>query len=176
MISRNDVFRIGTLGKPHGVKGELSFHFDDDVFDRVDAEYLFVEIEGLLIPFFMDEYRFRSDETALMTFSGIDTEEKAAELTGCDVYFPRSLADNDDTTETVSKAEIIGYTIINVSDGKAVGTVEAVDDSTLNALLEVTTEDGRELLLPVSEELISDIDKGKHTLTMTIPEGLLSLG
>ena len=107
MIKREDVFKIGRLGKPHGVKGEISFQFDDDVFDRVDADYLFVEIEGLLVPFFMEEYRFRSDDVALMTFEGIDTEEKAEELTGCDVYFPRSLADDNDK-ETVSKAEIIG--------------------------------------------------------------------
>ena len=37
---RDDVFKIGRLGKTHGVKGELSFHFTDDVFDRVDADYI----------------------------------------------------------------------------------------------------------------------------------------
>lgn len=40
MIRHEDVYRIGRIGKPHGVGGELSFMFDDDVFDRCDAEYL----------------------------------------------------------------------------------------------------------------------------------------
>ena len=44
MITLNDVYRIGTLGKPHGVKGEIAFPFDDDVFDREDADYLFIQI------------------------------------------------------------------------------------------------------------------------------------
>ncbi|MDY3103734.1 MAG: 16S rRNA processing protein RimM, partial [Prevotella sp.] len=36
MIKEEDVYRIGKIGKPHGVKGELSFHFTDDVFDRTE--------------------------------------------------------------------------------------------------------------------------------------------
>ena len=38
MINQEDVFQIGRLGKAHGVKGEITMHVDDDVFDRVDAE------------------------------------------------------------------------------------------------------------------------------------------
>ena len=173
MIKREDVFKIGRLGKPHGVKGEISFQFDDDVFDRVDADYLFVEIEGLLVPFFMEEYRFRSDDVALMTFEGIDTEEKAEELTGCDVYFPRSLAADDDK-ETVSKAEIIGYKVIDAESGKTVGSISAVDDSTVNLLFDVNTGND-DILIPASPELIKDIDRKAHTITLSIPDGLLSL-
>ena len=39
MITPEDVFQIGRLGRPHGVKGEITFQISDDVFDRVDAEY-----------------------------------------------------------------------------------------------------------------------------------------
>ena len=48
MIRHEDVYRIGRIGKPHGVGGELSFMFDDDVFDRCDAEYLVLDIDGIL--------------------------------------------------------------------------------------------------------------------------------
>lgn len=172
MIRREDVFRIGVIGKPHGVRGEVAFHFDDDIFDRADADYLFLEVDGLLVPFFIDEYRFRSDDTALMTFSGIDTEEKAAELTGCGVYVPRSLA-GDEADGPVSRAEIIGFTVVDNADGRHVGTVKAVDDSTMNTLFEVTTKDGQDILLPVSEELIKDVDRQGRTITLIIPEGLI---
>ena len=36
MIREDDVYKIGRLGKPHGVKGEITFMFDDDIFDRTD--------------------------------------------------------------------------------------------------------------------------------------------
>ena len=90
MIKRDDVYKIGTIGKSHGVKGEVSLYFDDDVFDRVDADYLFLDIDGILVPFFFEEYRFRSNETALVKFEGIDTQEQARNITGCGVFFPRS--------------------------------------------------------------------------------------
>ena len=86
MITLNDVYRIGTLGKPHGVKGEIAFSFEDDVFDREEADCLFIMIDGLLVPFFIEEYRFSSDVMALMKFEGIDSLEQAMSLTGCEVY------------------------------------------------------------------------------------------
>ena len=71
MIKQEEVYRIGRLGKAHGVKGEVSFMFDDDIFDRVDADYLVLDIDGILVPFFIEEYRFRSDTVALMKFEDI---------------------------------------------------------------------------------------------------------
>lgn len=169
-----ETFRIGTLGKPHGVRGELSFHFDDDVFDRVDADFLFVEIDGLPVPFFLEEYRFRSDEVALVKFDSIDTEEQAAGLTGCAVLFPRDLVDDDSEDATVSKAEIIGFEVIDAADGKSVGRIEAVDDSTVNTLFDVATSGGS-VLIPASHELITAIDRQARTITLSIPQGLLTL-
>ena len=54
MIKREDVYKIGRLGKAHGVKGEVSFQFTDDIFDSVDAEYLVLDVDGILVPFFME--------------------------------------------------------------------------------------------------------------------------
>ena len=96
MIKQEEVYRIGRIGKTHGVKGELSFLFDDDVFDRVDCDYLVLDVDGILVPFFIEEYRFKSDSNAIVKFCDVDTQPRAAELTGCDVYFPRALADEDD--------------------------------------------------------------------------------
>ena len=53
MIREQEVYRIGKIGKPHGINGELTFYFEDDVFDRVETEYLVLDIEGILVPFFM---------------------------------------------------------------------------------------------------------------------------
>ena len=70
MIRREDVYKIGKLGKTHGVRGEISFLFDDDVFDRTDADYLVFDIDGILVPFFLEEYRFKNDSNALLKLDG----------------------------------------------------------------------------------------------------------
>ena len=169
MIKKEEVYKIGRIGKAHGVKGEVSFMFDDDVFDRVDADYLILELDGILVPFFMEEYRFRSDSTALVKFEDIDTQDRARELTNCDVYFPRQLADDDE--EELSWTFLVGFSIIDNQSDTVVGTIASIDDSTANILFEL--EDGR--LIPASEELITDIDNNKKTITIDLPEGILDL-
>ncbi|MBQ7420089.1 MAG: 16S rRNA processing protein RimM [Prevotella sp.] len=168
MIRQEEVYKIGRLGKTHGVKGEISFQFDDDIFDRTDADFLVLEIDGILVPFFMEEYRFRSDSLALVKFCDIDTQQRAAELTGCDVYFLRSLAEEDDTPTLNS---LVGFDLVDAKGGKKVGTIAAIDDSTANVLFEL--EDGQ--LVPATDDLITQIDVHKKTIIMQIPEGLLDI-
>ncbi|MDO4171642.1 MAG: ribosome maturation factor RimM [Prevotellaceae bacterium] len=170
MIRREDVYRIGCIGKAHGIKGEVSVQVSDDVFDRVDAEYLVLELDGIMVPFFMEEYRFKTDETVLVKFEGVDTQERARELTGTEVYFPRELADEADDGE-LSYAQLVGYTLKDNADGIAVGVIAAVDEQTMNIMFELA--DGR--LLPASEELIVSIDTEEKVITMIIPEGILDL-
>jgi len=169
MIREEEVYKIGRLGKTHGVKGEVSFLFDDDVFDRVDADYLVLMVDGILVPFFMEEYRFRSDTTAIVKFCDIDTQERARELTGCDVYFPRKLTESDEGN--MSWAEIVGYSIVDANTGRTVGKIASIDDATINILF--CLEDGT--LIPASEELITAIDQENRIITIDIPEGLLEL-
>ena len=173
-VTEDDMFCIGRLGKPHGVRGELGFQFDDDIFDRVDADYVFVKIDGLLVPFFMEEYRFRSNETALMKFEGIDDADTAAELTGCDVFFPRSMAD-DAPDDEVSVAEIIGYDVVDANSGQRVGAITRIDYATMNTLFEVETPDGRLVDLPANAELVKDISRQTRTVTLVIPDGVMDL-
>ena len=164
------VYKIGVIGKAHGIKGELSIQIDDDIFDRVDAEYLVLKLDGIFVPFFMEEYRFKSDSVALVKFEGVDTQERARELTGVEVYFPRELAEQDEEAE-LSYAALVGYTLIDNSSGNPVGTIAYVDEQTINIMFEL--EDGR--LIPASEELIVDVDQKNRTIILDIPEGILDL-
>ena len=169
MIKREEVFKIGRLGKTHGVKGEISFLFDDDVFDRTDADYLILDIDGILVPFFIEEYRFKTDNNALMKFDGIDTQEHARELTGCDVFFPRTKTVEDEAS--ISWTELVGYSLIDSNSGKTIGEIASIDDATINILFELT--DGK--LIPASDELIQHIDTKQHHIEINLPEGILEL-
>ena len=169
MIRPEEVYRIGRLGKAHGVKGEVSFQFEDDIFDRMDADYLVLDMDGILVPFFMEEYRFRSDSLALVKFCDVNSQERASELTGCDVFFPRTLVEEDD--EQLSLASLVGFDIVEADNNKKVGVIAAIDDSTANVLFEL--EDGR--LLPATDNLITEINTKERTIKMEIPKGLLEL-
>lgn len=169
MIKKEEVFKIGRLGKAHGVKGEVSFHFDDDIFDRVECEYLVLEIDGILVPFFMEEYRFRNGYLAFVKFRDVDTQERASELTGCDVYFPRDLAAAEDEMPILSM--LVGFSIVDAATNKSIGVIEDVNDQTANILFEL--DNGA--LIPASDELIMHIDTEHEEIVMNIPEGLLEI-
>ena len=173
MIRRDDVYKIGKLGKPHGVKGEITFAITDDVLDRVDADYLVLDIDGILVPFYLEEYRFKNDDNVLVKFEDIDTQEQVRAYTGCEVYFPRHLSDSDE--ENMSWAEIIGFQLVDAVSGRVVGTIDHVNDSTLNLLFEITSPEGEALLIPANNDLIEEVDIEKKMIRMAIPEGLLEL-
>lgn len=168
MIREEDVYKIGVIGKTHGVKGELNFTFTDDVFDRVDADYLILRIDGILVPFFIDEYRFRSDDRALLILHDIDTNEKAQNLVGTEVFFPYSLSDKQ-KDEVISFNDLIGFTI----DG--IGIVTGIDDYTENILFEVKRNDGKQILIPAVEEFVENVDYEKKIIKVQLPEGLVEL-
>lgn len=170
MIKQDDVYKIGRIGKPHGIKGELTMMVEDDVFDRVEGEYLILLIDGILVPFFIEDYRFRSEQSALVKFCDIDTQERASELTGCDVFFPRSLSDSDDT-DTLTWQEAIGYQVADDNSGKTLGTISYIDTSTANTLIEL----GNGMLIPAAYEIIKDINTEQRLITMSLPEGLMEI-
>lgn len=173
MITQDEVYKIGRIGKPHGIQGEVHFLFDDDVFDRVESDYLILDIDGILVPFFMEEYRFRGESSALVKFCDIDTQDKARELTNCDVYFPYSLTDED--PENIRWTQIIGFNLVDTRTRQNIGSVIGIDDNTMNILFEVETPDKKIILVPANEELIEEVNTDNKYISIQVPEGLLDL-
>jgi len=172
MIKREEVYKIGILNKPHGIHGELSFTFTDDIFDRAEAEYLICLLDGILVPFFLEEYRFRSDTTALVKLEGVDTAERARMFTNTEVYFPIRHATKAGP-KVLSWDFFVGFRIEEIHHGK-LGEVVYVDTATINTLFAVDYQ-GEEILIPAQEDFIVDIDSKHKVITMSLPEGLLAL-
>lgn len=171
MIKPQEVIKIGKVTKTHGVSGELSCTFINDIFGDDDAPYLVADIDGIFVPFFIEEYRFKSDVTALVKFEDMDDSESAKLLLGRELYFPMKYITE---SQPMNCGEgILGYKIY--SDGKLIGTIEGVDDSTANILFSVITESGEELLIPATDDFVEEIDDEKREITMNLPDGLLDM-
>lgn len=170
MIKEEEVYKIGIINKPHGIHGELSFTFDDDIFDRVDADYIVCLMDGILVPFFIESYRFRSDSSALIKLEGVDNEQQARRFTNTEVFFPKKHAEGTED-EDLTWAYFTGFIIKDVKEGK-IGKVTDVDDSTINTLF-VVDQDGKELLIPAQEDFIVNLDREARIITMDLPSGLI---
>lgn len=173
MIRREDVYKIGQIAKTHGLKGEVVFHFVDDIFDKVDSDYLICDMDDILVPFFIEEYRFRSDSSALVKFEDIDTADAALRLRGVDVYFEKKYAIEADEDE-MSLNYFIGFSMIE-ANGDEIGKIVDIDDNTDNWLFVVERPDGSEVLIPAHEEFIAEFRHDEKSVVVDLPEGLLEL-
>ncbi|MDO4184874.1 MAG: ribosome maturation factor RimM [Bacteroidales bacterium] len=175
MIREDEVYLAGVLNKPHGTKGELQFTIADDAFmadDEEELDFIFCRLDGILVPFYVEEYRFRSDTTMLLKLEGIDTEADARRLTGVEVY-----AKQDERTpaedEPLTWSFFRGCTVEDVQAGN-LGKITLVDNSTLNTLFIIKQGD-KELMVPAQEDFIVSIDRAKRHIVMNLPTGLLTL-
>ena len=172
MITKSDVIPIGQINKPHGVNGEMSFSFTSDIFDREDVPFFIFEVQGILVPFFLDEYRFKGKTTGLMKLDGVTNEEQARSFFGSTIYLPKSYLEKvaDDEIETDYFA---GFSLVDEEKG-LIGIISEVDKTTENILF-VIPKPNDELLIPAGEEYIQEIDHEKKIIYVKLPEGLLDL-
>lgn len=175
MILRQQITSIGSIFKPHGIKGELSASIDADI-DLDELQCVVLDIDGIFVPFFIDEWRSRGSESVLIKFDGVDSESAAASFANKELFAITEqlpIADDDDDDERLYYDDIVGFTIY---DGDTeVGQVSMVDDSTANVLMHVITASGSTVLLPLSADLINDVDADNKILKMNLPDGLIDL-
>ena len=69
---------------------------------------------------------------------------------------------------------LLGYKAF-ADDGKPIGTVEDIDDSTENVLLIISRDDGDTIYVPAADEFITAVDDDARTVTLSLPEGLVDL-
>lgn len=173
MIRKEEVVYIGRITKYRGIDGEVELSFVDDIFDRTGAEYLVLQFDGILIPFFWEEYRFKNDSVAIFKFEDIDDEKDAKRLVGADVYYPVSYIGEEDS-QPASWTFFMGFKVYDKSEG-LLGEIKDVDDSSANILFYITPPEGGELIIPFHPDLLISHDNKKREMMVALPEGLLAL-
>ena len=175
MIKKEDIFQIGRLVKPHGLQGELFFEFSTDIFDEIETPYFICEIEGIFVPYFIESYRLRNDNSGFVKFEGVDSSEDAKELSKVNLYLERASLPADFSSGNTQGIDFyIGYQIMDQTEN-VIGEIISIDDSTENVLFNVLSASETEILIPASDDYILKIDDDAKIIQMEIPEGLLEL-
>lgn len=173
-IPKNNCQKIGFIQKPHGIHGELVIRFQEEFYDSIEEQpTLFFEIDNLLVPFFIskDGLRFKSGESIIVKLNWIDSEIKAKELCGSAVFI-----DNDDLVESdeeLSPNALVGYTLFGEEIG-LIGQITELNDFSGNILLTVDYN-GKEVMIPLNEDLIVRLDEENREIELIIADGLLDL-
>ena len=171
-IPKSDCQKIGFIRKTHGVHGELVLEYEPEFEESVvEADRFFIEIDGLLVPFFVaeDGLRFRSAKTALVTFDWVDTEKYARRLVGSPVYlFNHEIVDEP---KEAAISQLLHFRLLDENE-KELGNISAVDDYSGNIVFTIDAE-GREILVPFNEDFLLKLDEDKKIIQLRLPEGLM---
>lgn len=173
MFLKEDCFRLGNIARLHGFKGELSVFLDvDDPQEYKELESVFIEVDGKLVPFFIDQIRMSNKGFAVIRFDGVNSEKKAKMLLKCGLYLPLDLLPEREDDEFYY-FEIEGYEVIDAKHG-SIGTVTKVIDLSGNPLIQID-HNGQEILLPKQDEFILKADHENQQLHIQAPEGLIEM-
>ena len=129
-------------------------------------------MNGTLIPFFIEKSQLHKSDLLRLKFDDVTDEADADALMKCDLYLPLDLLPKLDGNKFYFH-EIIGYQLNDENFG-AVGTVKGVNDSTAQALFEVD-RNGIEILIPMNDDFITNLDRVAKTITVNTPPGLIEL-
>ncbi len=171
-IPKKTCAKIGYLHKPHGINGGLVLNFEEDFEESIaEARLFFIEIDGLLVPFFpeKDTINIRSAKSAFVKFDWITDEKKAKELAGNSVYL--KLEDIIQIEETFKTHSLIGFTVEDANNLK-IGIITEINDYSGNIVLTIESW-ADEILVPYNENLTIQLDKKNKLIQIEIPEGLI---
>jgi 16S rRNA processing protein RimM len=171
-MAKQEYFELGALAKPHGIKGALHAFLDvDDPYEYDELTSVFVQEGQELVPYFIDDIQIKPNLN-LIFFEGIDSVDKAKELVGKKLFLPMSflpkLKDNQ-----FYYHEIIGYQVDDQSLG-LLGIVKEVVSLGAQDVV-VMIYQNREVLIPLTEEIIPKVNKKEKVIQTILPEGLLEI-
>ncbi len=175
MIEISQLIEIGKLNKPHGINGEIAATISDKA-DCDKLECIVLAIDGIFVPFFIEELRYKNQETVLLKIEGIESDSEAKELTNKTIYL--LLSDdayiNSTDTDGMYASDFIGFAISDL-DGENIGKIVDVEDSTENALFVIETQDESIKYIPIADDLIDEILMTEKIIRMSLPQGLLDI-
>ena len=171
-MTTEDCFRIGSILKPKGLKGELHIYVDFDGIEAVKFNTVFIETAGKLVPYFVASIKYLQKNAAYLFLEDVDTIEKAATLAKKDIYLPNKLKPKKKEAE-FTLFDLVGFTAIDDYEGE-LGKITDVQEYPQQILATVTYKNC-EVLFPLNEEIIKGIDVVRESVRVDLPEGLLDI-
>lgn len=172
-MRKEECFYLGKIVSKYSFKGEILVKLDtDDPELYQNLESVFVSLGNNLVPFFIDRCRLHKSDLLRIDFEEVKTESDADRIMGSKLYLPLTMLPKL-TGNKFYFHEVIGFTVWDAVHGD-IGTIESVNDTTAQALFEVQKGD-KQLLIPITDEIITKVDRENSTIHVSTPEGLVAL-
>jgi 16S rRNA processing protein RimM len=173
MLEKSDFTPVGIIAKPHGISGETAIRlFPEAAIHDLYPSFIFIDIDNGLVPFRVSSYRYKSDDVLLVKLPLLLSEEKIRNFMEHTVYI-----DPKEITKTAASLDNLNaFNGYSVTDAKAgvIGVIDNIQNISGNPLFIINGING-EVMIPVAEKFIIEINDSDKIIKMNIPEGLLDL-
>ncbi|MCO6487954.1 MAG: 16S rRNA processing protein RimM [Phaeodactylibacter sp.] len=163
---------IGRAGKAFGTEGALKFRVEEPFLDDfLDAPVIFLELLGNPVPFFI-EY-IRNESPLIVKLEEVDSRESALELAGKALLLREEDVARESLERPFDLSALEGFLVVDRKAGE-VGRIEEVIELP-QQMMAIVPYEAREVLIPLNDQLILEVDVEARRISMDLPEGLLEL-
>ncbi len=174
MQNTEDPILLGLILKTHGIEGHLVLKlYVLPENELQENEPVFIEIDGIPVPFFIKEFRILSDDTALLQPDEAYTPIPVKDLVNCRVYIKKRRTIPEGPGTDINHDDLKGFRVVDERHGDS-GVLSEIVEYSENILM-VIDFDGREILVPFHEDIVRYIDFENRIIEILAPEGLLDL-
>ena len=164
---------IGFIAKKHGFKGQLSIKLDGaPIKDYNTLEYIYIEIEGQLIFHKIDYSSIQKKIFLKLKLEEVNDDDTARELIKKHIYVPKKNVSQLNNNNFFD-CDIIGFKVQNKVK-KYIGLASDINTSSMQNLLIVNTKK-KEIMIPLVNNFIINLDKKNKIITVDLPDGLIDL-
>ncbi len=161
---------VAKIVNTHGYKGRMVIVYTSALpYEFSVGEALFLDMRGSKIPYFVTYFRTTKPGEAFVEVESIRSKEDAKTFIKKEIFVEEKIGKKK---KAFRLSDIIGYTLYN--ENIEIGTVTEFFEMPHQNLLQFDYK-GKDVLMPLHEDLVVDMDKKNKRIYVIIPEGLLDI-
>ena len=107
----DDAVLVGKIKKYNSYKGEHVILCNDSTAVDKENKFLILELDGLKVPFLIEESATKSNDTVNVRLKEIKSENEAKSIVGANVYFPREAFEDCESSNLPSASYLTGFNL-----------------------------------------------------------------
>ncbi len=172
-VTDTDLILLGKIRKVHGYEGAVMMSLEDRFTEELpEMEWVFIEIDEKPVPFLISSLTENASGNIVLKFKGYESTETMTEFIGCRVFIKK---ENMEPENEISPYLILeGYKIFG-KDKKLLGRVTKVLSLPMQYMLVLENDDKEEILIPLNEEWVLEINREQESIYMDLPDGIIQI-
>jgi len=169
-MTKDDVFYLGYIASKHGLNNSVLVKLDvDNAAQYATVDGVFVELNKALVPLFISKAKVGKNNELIVELEDVSDIKS---FIGCSVYLPLEQLPTLEGNKFYFH-EVIGYAVTDKIYGE-IGFIETVLDYPHQQIFSIKHQ-GKEILIPIVDDFILEVNKTSKTILLNAPEGLIDL-